>query len=183
MTEHHHILRLVSEGNQLSFRQLYDLYSKLVYNTAMSFVPDICSAEEITQDVFTKIYRKSGSFSGNSTVKTWIYRITVNTALNQIKKNNRVRSLNLDKSREIEFNHPGVLLENKEDAITLQLTISSLPESQRTAFVLSYIEDLPRLEVANIMGVSLKATESLLQRAKGNLRGKLNKLYPHRRKK
>jgi len=183
LIEHHHILKLVSEGNQISFRQLYDHYNRLVYNTAMSFVTDVSSAEEITQDVFTKIYRKAGSFSGNSTVKTWIYRITVNTALNHIKKNNRVRFLNHDNSREIEFNHPGILLENKENAIILQRAISSLPESQRTAFVLSYIEDLPRLEVANIMGVSLKATESLLQRAKGNLRGKLNKLYPHRRKK
>jgi RNA polymerase sigma-70 factor (ECF subfamily) len=174
---------LVSEGNQLSFRQLYDLYNKLVYNTAMSFVPDVSTAEEITQDVFTKIYRSAGSFNGKSSVKTWIYRITVNTALNQIKKNNRVRSLHLEYDLEIEFNHPGILLENKESANTLQLAIGSLPESQRTAFVLSFIEDLPRQEVANIMGTSLKANESLLQRAKGNLRKKLEKLYPNRRKK
>ena len=183
MSEHHHILRLISEGNQLSFRQLYDLYNKLVYNTAMSFVPDVTTAEEITQDVFTKIYRRAGSFSGNSTVKTWIYRITVNTVLNQIKKNNRIRSMHLENAEEIEFNHPGILLENKESAITLQLAIGSLPESQRTAFVLSFIEDLPRQEVADIMGTSLKASESLLQRAKGNLRKRLEKLYPNRRKK
>ncbi len=149
----------------------------------MSFVPDVSTAEEITQDVFTKIYRSAGSFKGNSTVKTWIYRITVNTALNQIKKNNKVRSIRLENAVEIEFNHPGILLENKESAITLQLAIRSLPESQRTAFVLSFIEDLPRQEVADIMGASLKATESLLQRAKGNLRKSLEKLYPNRRKK
>ena len=149
----------------------------------MSFIPNVSSAEEITQDVFTKIYRKAGSFKGGSTVKTWIYRITVNTALNQIKKNNKVRSIHPENLEIVDFNHPGILLENKEDAITLQLAIRSLPESQRTAFVLSYIEDLPRLEVASIMDISLKATESLLQRAKGNLRIKLEKLYPHRRKK
>ena len=136
----------------------------------MSFVSDVSSAEEITQDVFTKIYRKAGSFNGNSTVKTWIYRITVNTALNQIKKNNKVRAVNHENAEKVDFDHPGILLENKEDAITLQLAISSLPESQRTAFVLSFIEDMPRKEVASIMGISLKATESLLQRGKGNLK-------------
>ncbi|MEZ4850473.1 MAG: sigma factor-like helix-turn-helix DNA-binding protein [Bacteroidia bacterium] len=57
-----------------------------------------------------------------------------------------------------------------------------LPDSQKTAFILSYIEDLPRQEVANIMEISLKAVESLLQRAKKNMRSELEKLYPHRRK-
>jgi|TARA_R110000737_G_scaffold350070_2_gene387989 RNA polymerase sigma factor (sigma-70 family) len=183
LSEQHHILRLIAEGNQLSFRQLYDLYNKLVYNTALSFVPNVSSAEEITQDVFTKIYRKAGSFKGGSTVKTWIFRITVNTALNQIKKNKKARTINLETCEKIDFDHPGILLENREDAVTLQRAIGSLPETQRTAFVLCYIEDLPRLEAASIMGVSLKAIESLLQRAKGNLRKKLEKLYPHRRKK
>jgi len=57
-----------------------------------------------------------------------------------------------------------------------------LPDNQKTAFILSYIENLPRQEVATIMDTTLKAVESLLQRAKANLRKELKKLYPHRRK-
>lgn len=57
-----------------------------------------------------------------------------------------------------------------------------LPNSQKTAFILSYIEGLPQKEVAEIMNISLKAVESLLQRAKQNLRSELEKIYPNRRK-
>lgn len=154
----------------------------MVYNTAMGFVGDVTYAEEVTQDVFTKAYRKAGTFKGNSTVKTWLYRITVNTSLNQVKKNNRLRFTEIEDIGKIEYNHPGILLENKENAETLQLAINSLPETQKTAFVLGFIEDIPRQEIADIMETSLKAVESLLQRAKANLRLKLGEMYPHRRK-
>lgn len=60
--------------------------------------------------------------------------------------------------------------------------IEYLPDNQKTAFILSFIEELPRQEVADIMETSLKAVESLLQRAKTNMRLKLEKIYPHRRK-
>ena len=57
-----------------------------------------------------------------------------------------------------------------------------LVANQKTAFILSYIEELPRQKVADIMEISLKAVESLLQRAKKNMRSELQKLYPYRRK-
>ncbi len=77
----------------------------------------------------------------------------------------------------VSFEHPGILLENKEDAKILFKAIKELPETQKVAFVLSYIEDLPRQEVATIMETTLKAVESLLQRAKANLRKKLNSFF------
>ena len=80
-----------------------------------------------------------------------------------------------------DFEHPGVLLENKENAKALFKVIDTLPETQKTAFILSYIEDMPRQEVADVMETSLKAVESLLQRAKGNLKKKIENMYPHRR--
>lgn len=81
-----------------------------------------------------------------------------------------------------DFIHPGLLLENKEKGQLLFKVIDTLPDSQKTAFILSYVEDLPRQEVADIMEATLKSVESLLQRAKNNLRQKLEKDYPHRRK-
>lgn len=74
--------------------------------------------------------------------------------------------------------HPGVLLENKEKSKYLFKAIDSLDEKQRTAFILSYIESLPRQEVADIMDTTLKSVESLLQRAKANLRKKIAAIYP-----
>lgn len=178
------IIRAISDGNEQAFAKLYELYSDKVYNTALSYSKNKEDAEEITQDVFVSIYRNATSFEGKSSLNTWIYRIVVNTSLNYLKKKNRFVILKNTflKSEKIDFEHPGVLLENKEDAAALYQVMDGLPNNQKTAFILSFIEELPRQEVANIMDTSLKAVESLLQRAKKNMRSRLGKKYPHRRK-
>lgn len=141
---------------------------------------NVHDAEEVSQEVFTKIYRNASQYKRNAQLSTWIYRITVNTALNEIKKKKRLSILNsgLSKENSINFYHPGVALENKEKAAIMFKAIEKLAETQKTAFILSFIEDLPRKEVADIMGLSLKAVESLLQRAKGNLRKELKQFKP-----
>lgn len=178
------ILLLVN-GDRSALRSLYELFSEKVYNTALSYAQNKEDAEEITQDVFTSVFRNAAKFKGESAVNTWIYRITVNTSLNHLKRKKRNSFLKFGKIEleQPDFEHPGVLLENKENAKRLFLVIDALPDTQKTAFILSYIEDLPRQEVADVMGVSLKAVESLLQRGKKNLRIKLEKEYPNRRKK
>ncbi len=171
------------EGIQ-SFSELYAVYNSLVYNTALNFTKNTADAEEVTQEVFIKVHLNLNKFKGNSTLKTWIYRITVNASIQHVQKQKHTTlSLIRDsKPEQVNFNHPGVLLEKKEDAKILYKTIDILPESQKTAFILSYIEGLPRQEVADIMETTLKSVESLLQRAKKKMREHLIKSYPERRK-
>ena len=185
MHQQHELIQSIAEGNREAFQQLYALFSDKVYNTALSYVQNEQDAEEITQDVFTNIFRSADKFKGNATVSTWVYRITVNTSLNQIKRKKRFSFLKFGESVQDspDFEHPGVLLENKENAKALFTLIDTLVDSQKTAFILSFVEDLPRQEVAAVMNISLKAVESLLQRGKKNLREKLEKMYPDRRKK
>ncbi len=156
------------------------MYNSKVYNTALSYLHCPEESKEITQDVFLTIFKKADSFKGNSKVSTWIYRITINKALNQIEKYKRRPSsdIPLKDHYRIDFEHPGVLLEHKENSKYLFAVIDTLVETQKTAFILSYIENLPRQEVANIMNTSLKSVESLLQRAKTNLKKKLISIYP-----
>lgn len=177
------LIRLIAAGDRQAFQLLYDQFSDRVYNTALSYAQDIQLAEEITQDVFTRIYRSAGKFQGRSGLSTWIYRITVNAALDQVKRRRKYRLFQFGgPERELpDFEHPGVLLENREHSKLLFRAIDSLPANQKTAFILSFVEELPRQEVADIMELSLKAVESLLQRAKKNLREKLEKWYPGRR--
>lgn len=177
-------IKSIIEGDQKSFKVLYELFSEKIYNTALSYCQNQQNAEEITQDVFISVFKNASSFKGDSTIDTWIYRITVNTSLNLVKKKKRQSFLKFNEFQKgkSDFNHPGVILENKENAKILFKVIETLPDSQKTAFILSYIEDLPRQKVADIMELSLKAVESLLQRAKSNLRKKLIKFYPNRRK-
>ena len=184
MSEHHEILQSIARGDQPAFRELYRLFSDRVYNTALSYAQREQDAEEITQDVFTRVFRNAAKFKGESAVSTWVYRITVNTSLNYLRRKKRFGFLSTGEPHTDtpDFEHPGVLLEKKENARALFTVIDTLPNQQKTAFILSFVEELPRQEVADIMKVSLKAVESLLQRAKGNLRTKLEKVYPERRK-
>ncbi len=185
MSDHLHIIKQIAQGDKNAFRELYDLFSEKVYNTALSYTQNEYDAEEVTQDVFVSIFKNAHKFRGDASANTWVYRITVNTSLNFLQRKKRRSFLQFttpDKTLP-DFEHPGVLLENKERAKALFAAIESLPDRQKTAFILSFIEELPRKEVAEIMELSLKAVESLLQRAKQNLSKKLEKQYPQRRKK
>ncbi len=159
---------------------MYKLHSAAVYNIALGYLQNEKDAEEVTQDVFITVYSKLSTFKGKSKLSTWLYRITVNTSLNFLKKRNRRTFFSLGNNEKSfpDFAHPGVLLENKEHSIVLFKAIQELKGNQKTAFILSYVEEMPRQEVADIMDTSLKSVESLLQRAKQNLRNQLDKHYP-----
>ncbi len=178
------LIKQIANGDKRAFRELYDLHSSKVYNTALRYSQDVSDAEEITQDVFTSIYRNASKFKSESKVSTWVYRITVNTALNYQKKKKQATFYSLSDSEfeKPDFDHPESLLVSNEQNQLLLVAVNKLPETQKTAFILSLIEELPRQEVADIMETSLKAVESLLQRAKANLRKELEKYYPNRRK-
>lgn len=174
--------RIAAEDRQ-AFQQFYQLFAEKVFNTALSYTQNFQDAEEVTQDVFISIYQAAANFKAKAAVNTWVYRITVNKSINFIKKKKRwaLFHLNYTPKEQTDFEHPALILENKENAKLLFQFIASLANKQKTAFILSFVEDLPRQEVADIMGLSLKAVESLLQRAKKNLRSKLEKSYPNRR--
>lgn len=178
------IITAIANGDRKAFKLLYEQHGERVYHTVLGFVRSKMDAEDVTQEVFTRIYRSASKFQHKSSLHTWIYRIAVNTALNHLKKNKKgiVRSLDESDYSVPEFVHPGILLERKEHARYLFRAIDSLPEKQKTAFVLAYVEELPRQEIAEIMQLGIKAVESLLMRAKKNLREKLKKMYPGRRK-
>jgi RNA polymerase sigma factor (sigma-70 family) len=162
------------------------LYRDRVFNTAISMVQDSAAAEDITQEVFVTVFRSMLSFNERSSIGTWLYRITVNKCLDHRRAQQRAKrgglfgiiSLGMnDAETTAPFDHPGVRLEQREYARHLFAAIDALPENQRTAFILAHIEELPQKEIADIMDMSVKAVESLLQRAKGALRKKLSGIY------
>jgi len=173
------LLHRVSIGEKNAFRELYQQFSDRVYNTAISFAQNPSDAKDIAQEVFIKIHKNAGKFKRKSSLNTWIYRITVNTAINHINKRKRLKTneLNDSNNRQLDFSHPGILLEQKEKAQALFKAIKTLPDHQKTAFILSFVEGLPRQEVADIMNKTLKSIEALLMRAKSNLRQQLSSIY------
>lgn len=174
------LIQQIKEGNKNAFEELYYMFKDVVYNTAICYLQSAEDAEELTQDVFLTIFQKAYTFKGNSTVSTWIYKITINKSLNYKDKNNRRPSNNflIKDDLRIDFRHPGIILENQEKGAYLFSAINSLIDSQKTAFILIYMEGLSQQEVALIMEITEKSVESLLQRAKVNLRKKLLLIYP-----
>jgi len=112
----------------LKIEKIYNEYKKLVYNLALQYVQNIEDVEEITQDVFLSVYQHIDGFREEAKISTWIYRITINKALDLINKRKRKKRFVLITSlfnmndiklkyELINFNHLGVLLENKESYI------------------------------------------------------------------
>lgn len=80
------LIQAIADGDKQALAELYNLYAEKIYNTALSYAKNIEDVEEITQDVFVKIYKGAALFEGKSSLNTWVYRIVVNTSLNHIKK-------------------------------------------------------------------------------------------------
>lgn len=165
----------------------------MIYNVALNYLQNVEDAEEVTQDVFVKVYQSMDTFKEESHIKTWIYRITINQSLDFIKKKNskkrffvfgRKSENESEYNNSSDFEHPGILLENQEDAKVLFEAINTLPENQKTAFILTKVDVLSNPEVAEIMEMSISAIESLVFRAKNSLKEKLsNKFEEYRKKK
>jgi RNA polymerase sigma-70 factor (ECF subfamily) len=180
----------LKQGDQSGFTAVVDLYQDMVYNTAIGIVQNAEDADDITQEVFVQVYLSINSFKGESKLSTWVYRITISKALDHEKKKKRKKRLgfiqsifgkqDLEQDQPAEFNHPGVQLEKKERAAELMKALKQLPENQRIAFTLQKLEGQSNAEIAAIMNTSLQAVESLMSRAKVNLRKTLFNYYNER---
>jgi RNA polymerase sigma factor (sigma-70 family) len=169
----------------MTFDEIYFKHYKMVFNLALQYVQNIEDAEEITQDVFMKVFDNLDSFKKQASLKTWIYRISINQSLDFIKaKKSQKRSFLYsifsvnDEKLKFEpttFNHPGIELEQKEAYQKIFDAINQLSDNQKTVIILMKIEDKSQAETAEIMNLNVKALESLFQRAKKNLEILLNK--------
>lgn len=176
----------------LSFNDIYQNNLKRIYNLALSYVQHTSDAEEITQDVFIKVHNELHTFKSQSNINTWVYRIAINQCLDFLRYKNRHKRkgflVSMFKNNEEEepleipdFNHPGISGDKQEHSKILYAAVNRLSENQKTAFILCFIEEMPQKEVADIMSLSLKALESLLQRAKIQLRKILENEFDYRR--
>lgn len=167
-----------------SFSAFIKEHQDRVFNVVLNKVQHLQDAEEITQDVFIAVFRNPSAFRGESAVKTWLYRIAINKCIDYIrrqKSRNRWTFTNLisssGKTEPTEFVHPGTQSENREQTILLYRAMKQLPDKQHTAWMLSEMENMSYREISEVMGTSVSAIESLLVRARQNLRKILGGMY------
>jgi RNA polymerase sigma factor (sigma-70 family) len=181
------LIQQLRAGDELAFKSLVENYQNLVYNTALGVVQNSEDAEDVTQEVFIQVFRSIDQFKGDARLSTWIYRITTTKALDHIRSRKRKKRFAFITSlfgpndelihEPVDFQHPGVTLDRKEQAALLFRMIDQLPENQKVAFTLHKTEELSYQEIADVMQLSVSAVESLLFRARQNLRKLLEKYY------
>ena len=177
-------IELLKKGDGHAFTQLVEEYQHIVYNTILNISKQQHDAEDLTQEVFIQIFKNIHRFRGDAKLSTWIYKITYTKALEWERKKKAKRSINYFKNligienkeeRITDFNHPGIELQNKENAKMLYQALDQLPDNQRIAFILIKAEGLSYQEVGVIMNKTTKSIEGLIHRANHHLRQILEK--------
>ena len=180
------LIHLLKQGNEPAFRWLVENYRNRVFSSVLNILQDTAEAEDATQETFIQVFESIRTFKEASSLATWIYRIAIRKALEKIRRKKTRQRLHKilpwwmpeeKKSEAAHFQHPGVVVENKEKATVLFKAIESLPEKQQLAFTLIKVEGMNYEEACAIMQQSTKGMESLISRAKVNLQKQLENYY------
>lgn len=170
------LARLASSGDESAFEQLYRSHCARVFAICMRMSGSRQHAAELTQDVFVHVWRRLGTWRGESALSSWIYRLTVNLVLSNVRgEQRRQKHEMLDGDDEIgerrEDDAPPraegrVRPASVEDAIDLERAIADLPRGARTVFVLHDVEGYQHDEIANMTGTAEGTCRAQLHRAR-----------------
>jgi len=177
-------------GNEEAFRKLVDKYKDAILNICYGYLRNRADAEDLAQDVFVEVYHSIDSFRENSSLYTWIYRIAVTKCLDELRYRKRLKrrawykSRQWDEKTELEIDeldgqypNPQDDLEQQQRIEYIQRALEKLPETQREAFTLINFDGLTYKETAKAMSKTNSAVESLVHRAKQNLKKYLYDFY------
>ncbi len=145
-------------GNEQGFNELVRRYQEKVYWIARRMIVDHDDADDVAQEVFIKLYQTAKDFRGESSLSTWLYRVTVNASLNALRRK-KVREYlpleDVEERTESDEPLPDAAVEEQERRSLMEKAIASLPSKQRAVFVLRYYEEKPYDEIAQILQTSV----------------------------
>jgi RNA polymerase sigma-70 factor (ECF subfamily) len=164
------LMELVRAGNHAAFAALVRRHATMFAALAYRTLGDARDAEDVVQDCFVKLWRKPQAYQPERGAKftTWFYRVVYNASIDAKRKHKRVMPLEIDVAEERASQAEHMV--EQERAEMLEAAIKALPERQQAALNLCYYQDVPQKEAAEILGIGLKALESLLSRAKATLK-------------
>ena len=182
------LINEVKAGKATAFKTLVEQYQDRVINTCYGFVRDKEDARDVAQDVFIEIYQSLENFREEAKLSTWIYRISVTKSLDFLRRKNRKKRMGqfkrlfsiddmAERLAQPSGSNPDINVEKMERDRILQQAIDRLPENQKIAITLSKYEGFSNKEISEIMNTSISSVESLIHRAKVNLKKKLYRHY------
>jgi len=168
-------------GDAEAFQTLYDMHKRRVYSLCLRMTANVAQAEDLTQEAFLQLFRKIGTFRGESAFSTWLHRMAVNVVLMHLRR----KSLpvvpledTLESEEDTTRKEPGapdLKLSGTVDRLQLQRAVDDLPAGYRTIFVLHDVEGYEHNEIAGIVGCSVGNSKSQLHKARLKLREALKK--------
>jgi RNA polymerase sigma-70 factor (ECF subfamily) len=177
----------VKKGNKNAFEKLMRKYYPRILNFIYRFTGSRATAEDLTQEVFMRVFNSAFRYKPRSRFQTWIYTIAKNVGLNELRRRKN-STLSLDEmvdlgekdfKKEIRDPHsslPDEQIIQMEKIAKIRAAINDLPENQRIAVILKRYEGFSYAEIAATLKVTDKAVKSLLSRAKENLKNRLARL-------
>lgn len=179
------IISGILNNDKEAFKRFIEQHQKFVINVCYKFVNNADDANDISQEVFIEVFRTINKFRSESKISTWLYRISVNRSINFLRDNKKYRETErysvdpgiISKFSSGSDNTADAGYINNERKLILDKAIDSLPEKQKTVFILNKKEALSSKEISEILGLSVKSVESLIARAKTNLQKILIEYY------
>ena len=162
-----------ANGSLAAFERIYERYNRRTYSLCLRMTGNQTEAEDLTQEVFIQLFRKIGSFRGDSAFSTWLHRLTVNQVLMHFRRRSVKNERTSEDGEMPEQTVRGSANPNKMqvvDRIALKNAIAELPNGYRNVFVLHDIEGFEHEEVAKRMGISVGTSKSQLHKARLKLR-------------
>ncbi len=163
-------------GDAQAFQALYDKHKRRVYSLCLRMTANTAEAEDLTQEAFLQLYRKIGTFRGESAFSTWLHRLSVNVVLMQLRKKS-LPVVSLEETTQGEEDTPkkdfgaeDLALAGSIDRLQLQKAVDDLPPGYRMIFVLHDVEGYEHNEIATIVGCSIGNSKSQLHKARMKLR-------------
>jgi RNA polymerase sigma-70 factor (ECF subfamily) len=164
------------QGDAEAFEVLYKLHKRRVYSLCLRMTANTAEAEDLTQEAFLQLFRKLGTFRGESAFSTWLHRMAVNVVLMRLRKKG-LAVVPLEETIETEEEAPkkepgapDAVLAGSVDRLQLERAIGNLPPGYRTVFVLHDVEGYEHNEIAAIVGCSIGNSKSQLHKARMKLR-------------
>ena len=170
------LIERARQGDAQAFQALYDKHRRRVYSLCLRMTANTAEAEDLTQEAFLQLYRKIGTFRGESAFSTWLHRLSVNVVLMQLRKKS-LPVVSLEETTQGEEDTPkkdfgaeDLALAGSIDRLQLQKAVDDLPPGYRTIFVLHDVEGYEHNEIATIVGCSIGNSKSQLHKARMKLR-------------
>jgi RNA polymerase sigma-70 factor, ECF subfamily len=177
------IILNAAKGDMDAFKEIYTRMNSFVFNVAFRISGNREDAKEITQDVFVKLYRKLNSFMFQSSFKTWVYRITANTAINTAKKSKRqgkdMLSYDDDLKLRKHIEQRGSFAEGRTDFQLLERLLSVLDPGQRACITLRGVEGLSYKQIAEVLMLNINTVRTRIKRARESMLRHLQKGVSH----